>query len=98
MMSGLFPSLNALRAFEAAARHGSYSQAAEELCVTHAAVSQQVRQLEESIGVRLFVRNGRGMKLTEGGQELQVSVRSAFRLLERGVFALRDRKHQQRLR
>jgi LysR family glycine cleavage system transcriptional activator len=55
-MPNRLPSLNALRAFEAAARHMSFARAAEELHVTPGAISQQVRQLEDSLGQRLFLR------------------------------------------
>ncbi|MEN6541428.1 transcriptional regulator GcvA [Parvibaculum sp.] len=64
------PPLNALRAFEAAARHLSFSRAAEELHVTHAAISHQVRALEEEAGVALFHRTGRAVKLTDAGRAL----------------------------
>ena len=60
--------LNALRAFEAAARHLSFSRAAEELAVTPAAVSQQIRLLEEHAGGPLFRRQGRGLELTDTGR------------------------------
>ena len=61
------PSLNALRAFEAAARHESFSRAADELFVTHAAVSRHIRDLETWLDVALFERTGRGVVLTEIG-------------------------------
>ena len=64
------PPLNALRAFEAAARHLSFSRAAEELHVTHAAISHQVRALEEEAGVALFHRTGRAVELTDAGRAL----------------------------
>lgn len=64
------PPLNALRTFEAAARHGHMGHAARELGVTHGAVSRQVRILEEHLGSRLFTRTGRGLELTELGREL----------------------------
>ncbi|MCP8462530.1 LysR family transcriptional regulator [Pseudomonas sp. ZM23] len=69
-MSRDLPPLNALRAFEAAARLRGVSQAAEELSVTHGAVSRQIRLLEEELGVTLFVKDGRGVKLTDAGQRL----------------------------
>ncbi|SDR45203.1 transcriptional regulator, LysR family [Rhizobiales bacterium GAS113] len=72
------PSLNALRAFEAAARHESVTQAAEELGVSHSAVSQQVRSLEEHLGQMLFHRNGRRVEPTETARVLLEEVRSAF--------------------
>ena len=65
------PSLHALRAFEAAARLGSMSLAAQELHVTHGAVSRQVRSLEEALGQPLFLRQGRGIQATAAGRRLQ---------------------------
>jgi LysR family glycine cleavage system transcriptional activator len=67
-MARRLPSLNALKAFEAAARHESFTDAAEELFVTHAAISRHIRELEETLGTDLFIRTGRGVKLTESGQ------------------------------
>ncbi|WP_299443073.1 transcriptional regulator GcvA [uncultured Rhodospira sp.] len=64
------PPLNALRAFEAAARHGSFAHAADELAVTPTAVSHQVRQLEDHLGVALFERLPRGLRLTDHGRTL----------------------------
>ncbi|SDD93505.1 LysR family transcriptional regulator, glycine cleavage system transcriptional activator [Rhodospira trueperi] len=64
------PPLTALRAFEAAARHGSFAQAADELAVTPTAISHQVRQLEETLGVALFERLPRGLRLTDQGRTL----------------------------
>lgn len=61
---------NALRAFEAAARHASVSAAAKELAVTHSAVSQQLRRLEQDLGLRLFRRTNRGLEITAEGQTL----------------------------
>ncbi|MCO7553229.1 LysR family transcriptional regulator [Metapseudomonas otitidis] len=85
-MSQDLPSLNALRAFEAAARLQSMSRAADELHVTHGAVSRQVRQLEETLGVALFSKDGRGVKLTDAGQRLRDATAEAFERL-RGVCA-----------
>ena len=75
------PSLNALRAFEAAARLGSMSLAARELHVTHGAVSRQARALEEALGQSLFARHGRGVALTAAGQTLRESCSGAFEQL-----------------
>lgn len=72
------PSLSALRAFEAAARHESAKQAAEELSVTATAISHQIRALEESLGVALFLRKPRQLELTDPGRELQHVLESAF--------------------
>jgi LysR family transcriptional regulator, glycine cleavage system transcriptional activator len=67
-MARRLPSLNALKAFEACARHESFKDAAEELFVTHAAISRHIRELEEALGTDLFVRTGRGVELTEAGR------------------------------
>lgn len=72
------PSLNALRAFEAAARLHSISLAGAELHVTHGAVSRQIRVLEEQLGVILFVKDGRGVKLTDAGVRLRDVAADAF--------------------
>ena len=66
--------LNALRAFEASGRHLSFTRAAEELCVTQAAISHQIKALEERIGAPLFRRLPRGLALTEEGQALMPAV------------------------
>jgi LysR family transcriptional regulator, glycine cleavage system transcriptional activator len=67
-MARRLPSLNALKAFEAAARSESFTQAADELFVTHAAISRHIRELEEYLGTDLFTRTGRGVELTEAGR------------------------------
>lgn len=72
------PSLSALRAFEAAARHGSFRSAAEELNVTHSAISHQVKSLEEYLSVPMFLRGGRAIRLTEEGRILYPILREAF--------------------
>lgn len=72
------PSLSALRAFEAAARHESAKQAAQELSVTATAISHQIRGLEEALGVSLFVRRPRQLELTPQGRELQQVLETAF--------------------
>lgn len=79
------PSLNALRAFEAAARLGSVTAAAAELHVTHGAVSRQVKQLEQALGTALFHRAGTGLRLSEAGARLLPALTSSFDLMEAGV-------------
>jgi LysR family glycine cleavage system transcriptional activator len=81
-MSRRLPPLGPLRAFEAAARHGHFLRAAQELCVTPGAISQQVRQLEEWLGTDLFLRVGRGVKLNETGKALLTDVSDAFDRME----------------
>jgi LysR family glycine cleavage system transcriptional activator len=73
------PSLTALRYFEAAARLGGVTQAARELHVTHSAVSQQISMLEDTMGVELFARESRGLRLTEEGRIYALEIRSALR-------------------
>ncbi len=82
------PPLNALRAFEATARHRSVRNAARELCVTPSAVSHQLRVLEEWLGVRLLRRSGRSLELTERGRSYLPSVSSALEELSRGTTEL----------
>src|SRR3981081_3433127 len=72
------PPLETLRVFEVACRHGSYSEAAAELPVTHSAVSQRIRQLEEDLGLTLFERHGNRMVPTSSGLRLQAGVKNAF--------------------
>lgn len=72
------PPLSAIRAFEAAARHGSFTKAAQELAMTQAAVSYQIKQLEDRLGAPLFVRHARKVDLTALGAELAASTSEAF--------------------
>jgi LysR family transcriptional regulator, glycine cleavage system transcriptional activator len=88
-MTYLLPPLNALRAFEAAARHLSFKQAAHELHVTAGAVSQQVRLLEERLGVQLFERLTRQVILTPAGEAYLTPVRQAFHRIAEATAALR---------
>jgi LysR family glycine cleavage system transcriptional activator len=82
------PSLNSLRAFSAVAETGSYAQAARQLNVTHAAVSQQVKALEERLGVSLVTRAGRGIALTMEGELLARDLEIGFAAIRRGVDVL----------
>lgn len=79
------PPMNTLRAFEAAARHLSFTVAAEELHVTQAAVSHQIKALEEALGVKLFRRLNRAIRLTEEGQEFVGEIRKALNHLAAAV-------------
>lgn len=87
------PPLNALRAFEAAARNMSFTRAASELCVTQAAISQQVRQLEEWLGSALFLRTGHSLRLTEKGQTWLPELTTMFDRLSSMGSTLRERKN-----
>ena len=95
MSARKLPSLSALRAFEAAARHRSAKAAAQELSVTPTAISRQLRQLEDYLGVALFVRKPRQLVLTGAGQTLLTASSEAFDTLADTVARLRhDPGHQ----
>jgi len=83
------PPLAAVRVFEAAARHGNFSRAAEELAMTQSAVSYQMKLLEERLGGPLFVRDGRAMVLTALGQRIAPQVTEAFTLLDKAFAGAR---------
>jgi len=80
-MTYRLPPLKALRAFEAAARHQSFKHAAVELCVTAGAVSQQVKSLENSLGISLFNRLSNGLVLTLEGESYLESISEAFAVI-----------------
>ena len=84
-MPRALPPLNALRAFESAARHLSFTRAADELRVTQAAVSHQVKALEARLGVKLFRRLARGLLLTDEGQSLLPGLRDGFDRMAQAV-------------
>jgi LysR family glycine cleavage system transcriptional activator len=79
------PSLRLLTGFEAAARHGNFSRAADELHLSQSAISHQVQQLEEQVGMPLFRRIGRGVELTIAGEVLQRSVQRSLDTLRNGL-------------
>ena len=79
------PPLNALRVFEAAARHLSFKEAASELSITQAAVSHQIKSLEDYLGVQLFKRAGRGVQLTEAARACLPKLREGFDSLAAAV-------------
>jgi len=83
------PSLTALRAFEAAVRHKSMRRAADELCVTHGAVSRHVRSLEEEFGFPLFYRSARAIMPTEEGVRLAAILGDGFGIIAEGIRRLR---------
>jgi LysR family transcriptional regulator, glycine cleavage system transcriptional activator len=86
------PALNALKSFEAAARHESFTRAAEELCVTQGAVSHQVKALEEELGVKLFNRERQRLVITEAGREYLAVVRDALDRIAVGTDRLVQRQ------
>lgn len=96
-MSNWLPSLNALRAFEATARHGSYRKAADELAVTPAAVKQLVSKLEHSFGEPLLNFHGHQMELTKIGSQAYGDLSSAFRQITFAVQRIRNSCEDERL-
>ena len=86
------PSLNALKAFESAARSESLTRAAEELCVTQGAVSQQVKVLEAALGIKLFFRERQRLVITEAGREYLAVVRDALDRIAVGTERLVQRQ------
>jgi LysR family glycine cleavage system transcriptional activator len=91
-MTRRLPSLNALKAFEAAARHESFTKAAQELHVTPGAVGHQVKALEEELGIRLFRRERQRLVLTEAGRSYLAVVRNAFDQVAAGTERLLQRQ------
>src|SRR5579859_2343203 len=86
------PQLNALKAFEAAARHESFPRAAEELCVTQGAVSHQVKALETELGLKLFNRERQRLIITEAGREYLAVLRDALDRIAIGTQRLVQRQ------
>ena len=89
-MANHLPSLDLLRGFEAAARHLSFTRAAEELFVTQSAVSRQIKALEDYLGKSLFKRMNRALQLTEAGQALYRTAAAALNQVDTAVARLRD--------
>lgn len=85
----LLPSMSLLTAFEAAARHESFTAAAEELCLTQSAVSRQIKVLEEALGADLFVRERQMVKLTGTGQTYAAEIRDALRHIATATLTFR---------
>ncbi|NRR30024.1 transcriptional regulator GcvA [Oxalobacteraceae bacterium] len=95
--TGRLPNFSALRAFEAAARHQNFSRAAEELHLTHGAISHQVRALEEELGVALFIRKGRNVKVTPEGLRFAQQLGRSFADITAAADALRPTSASTRL-
>ncbi|MCZ4060328.1 transcriptional regulator GcvA [Pantoea sp. LMR881] len=90
-MSKRLPPLNALRVFDAAARHLSFTKAAEELFVTQAAVSHQIKSLEDFLGLKLFRRRNRSLLLTEEGQSYYLDIKEIFSAINEATRKLQAR-------
>ncbi len=91
------PSFEALRVFEVAARHGSFTRAAEELHVTHGAISHRIKSLEAQLRVALFQRRGNNMVLTDDGTKLFASVNLAIGEISRGIERLGGKSERSEL-
>src|SRR5258708_3273777 len=87
------PPLNALKAFEAAARSESFTRAAEELCVTQGAVSHQVKSLEDTLGIKLFNRERQRLVITDSGREYLNVVRDALDRIAAGTERVLQRQN-----
>ena len=90
-MSKRLPPLNALRVFDAAARHLSFTKAADELFVTQAAVSHQIKSLEDFLGLKLFRRRNRSLLLTEEGQSYYLDIKEIFTSINEATRKLQAR-------
>src|SRR3954467_15536435 len=86
------PPLNGLRSFEAAARHESFTRAAEELCVTQGAVSHMVKALEAELGLKLFNRERQRLVITDAGRDYLAVLRDAFDRIALGTQQLLERQ------
>ena len=91
-MARRLPQLNALKSFEAAARHESFTRAAEELFVTQGAVSHQVKALEKELGIKLFLRDRQRLVLTGAGRDYLAVVRDALDRIAMGTERLVQRQ------
>ncbi len=97
-MSERLPSLNALRIFVAVARHRGVSRAADALHLTHSAVSHQIRLLQDSLGITLFERSGRGLRLSSAGAVYAERIERAFEEIEAATRALTSGQRKRPLR
>lgn len=91
------PPLNALRAFECAARHASFSLAGVELNVSHAAISRHIRDLEATLGTTLFKRTGRGVEITEAGQLLARELTRSFDIMAAAIDRFAPKRSRRQL-
>lgn len=98
LLTPRLPPLYALRAFEVAARLGSFTQAAHSLCITQSAVSRHVKTLEENLGCQLFERSGSRLTLTDTGRRLAHELKTGFRTIETACAAVSRRQGDLRLK
>jgi LysR family transcriptional regulator, glycine cleavage system transcriptional activator len=93
-----FPGLRTLRAFDAAARHLSFTRAADEMGVTPAAISNQIKELEDQLGVELFVRTSRSMRLTKEGEILRVAAAETLETLAKALHRIKRLENRNQIR
>jgi LysR family transcriptional regulator, glycine cleavage system transcriptional activator len=93
-----FPGLRTLRAFDAAARHLSFTRAADDMGVTPAAISNQIKELEDQLGVELFVRTSRSMRLTKEGEILRVAANESLETLAKALHRVKRLENRNQLR
>src|SRR6059058_3485627 len=96
MPRNVIPSLDLLQGFEAAARHLSFTKAGEELFVTQSAVSRQIKELEDQLGVPLFERRHRALALTEAGQQFYASAAQVIGTIRGATERLRAQSGRRR--
>ncbi len=97
-MIELFPGLRSLRAFDAAAEHLSFTRAADDLAVTPAAISHQIKELESQLGVSLFTRTSRSMRLTREGEILHTAAHESLEVLSRALVRIKRMENRKQLR
>ena len=93
-----FPGLRSLRAFDAAARHLSFTRAADEIGVTPAAISNQIKEIEEQLGFELFIRTSRSMRLTKEGEILRVAATESLETLAKALHRIKRLENRNQIR
>ncbi len=93
-----FPGLRSLRAFDAAARHLSFTRAAEDMGVTPAAISNQIKDMEEQLGFDLFIRTSRSMRLTREGEILHVAATESLETLAKALHRIKRLENRNQIR
>ena len=93
-----FPGLRTLRAFDAAARHLNFTRAADDMGVTPAAISNQIKELEDQIGVELFIRTSRTMRLTKEGEILRLAVNESLETLSNALHRIKRLENRNQIR
>ena len=93
-----FPGLRSLRAFDAAARHLSFTRAAEDMGVTPAAISNQIKEIEDQLGFELFIRTSRSMRLTKEGEILRIAATESLETLAKALHRIKRLENRNQIR